>query len=176
MPAPLGSRQNEKPSTYVVQDRKNKKELARLAMQDHMMTAMMGGVLSEQADPATFHRVLDVGCGTGGWIIEAAQAYATMSLVGIDISQRMVRYARTQAEVHQLEDRVEFHSMDVLDALNFPAAFFDLVNLRAGVSFLRTWDWPKMLSELLRVTRPGGVIRVTDSELVFQSNSPALKR
>jgi ubiquinone/menaquinone biosynthesis C-methylase UbiE len=64
--------------------------------------------------------------------------------------------------------------VDALRRLDFPDAFFDLVNLRFGVSFLRTWDWPKLLAELLRVTLPGGVVRVTESEVTAQSNSPAL--
>jgi len=160
----------------MVQDRKNKKELTRLNMQDQMVTAGMGGVLAEQADPTVFHCVLDVGCGTGGWIMEAAQTYPEMSLVGIDISQRMIKYARAQAEAHQVNDRVEFHVMDALSVLNFPAASFDLVNLRFSLSFLRTWDWPKLLDELLRVTCLGGVVRVTDTEAVHQSNSSALTR
>src|SRR5262249_3809606 len=71
-------------------------------------------------------------------------------------------------------DRVEFHVMDALRTLEFPAASFDLVNQRLGVSFLRTWDWPKLLIELLRLTRPGGVVRITDSGVVAPSNSPAL--
>src|SRR5437879_915786 len=134
----------------MVQDRKNKKELTRLNMQDQMVTAGMGGVLPEQADPTVFRRVLDVGCGTGGWIMEEAQNYPEMSLVGIDISQRMIKYARTQAQSHQVDDRVEFWVMDALGQLDFPAASFDLVNLRLGLSFLRTWDWPKLLDKLLR--------------------------
>jgi ubiquinone/menaquinone biosynthesis C-methylase UbiE len=169
-----GSRRNENPSTYFVQDRKNQKELTRLMIQDRLLTVGMGGVLKEQADPTVFGRVLDVGCGAGGWLIEAAEAYPTMSLVGIDISHRMIKYARAQAEAHHVHDRIEFHVMDALRPLDFPAAFFDLVNLRLGVSFLRTWDWPKMLGELQRVTHPGGVVRLTDSETIHQSNSPAL--
>jgi ubiquinone/menaquinone biosynthesis C-methylase UbiE len=164
----------ESPSTYFVQDRRNKNELTRLALQDQMITIGMGGVLPEQCDPTVFRRVLDVGCGTGGWLIGAAKTYPTMSLVGIDISQRMIKHAYTQAEAHQVGDRVEFYIMDALDKLDFPAAFFDLVSLRLSISFVRTWDWPKLLRELLRVTRPGGVVRVTESEVVFQSNSPAL--
>jgi len=174
MPASRDPRVNDNPSTYFVQDRKNQQELTRLKLQDGMITAVMGGVLPEQLDPTVFHRVLDVGCGTGGWIIEAAQTYPTMSLIGIDICQRMVEYACTQAEARQVSGRVKFHVMDALGTLDFPTAVFDLVNLRFGVSFVRTWDWPKMLSELMRVTRPGGVIRVTEGEIGSQSNSPAL--
>jgi len=174
MPAPLSQRQNENPSTYVVQDRKNEKELIRLTIQNRLLTAMMGGVLSEQADPTAFRHVLDVGCGTGGWLIEAAQTYPAMSLVGIDISRRMIRHARAQAEAQHVHDQIEFHVMDVLGTLDFPAAFFDLVNLRLGISFLRTWDWPKMLGKLLHVTCPGGVVRVTEGEVTHESSSPAL--
>src|SRR5713101_8679776 len=90
MPPRLDPRSNDNPNTYFVQDRANRKELTRLAVQDQMLTAGMGGVLPEQADPTLFRRMLDVGCGTGGWLIEAAQTYPTMSLVGIDISRNMI--------------------------------------------------------------------------------------
>ncbi len=174
MSTPLDRRVNDNPSTYFVQDRKNQKELTRVMIQDHMITALMGGVLPEQPDPTVFHHVLDVGCGTGSWLIEAALTYPEMSLVGIDISQRMIKCARTQARDHHVDDRVEFHVMDALCPLDFPAAYFDLVNLRFGISYVRTWDWPTLLTELLRVTRVDGVVRITDCELVHQTNGPAL--
>ena len=66
-------RQKESPSTYLVQDRSNLEEIKRLEIQDQMVTAGMGGVLPERADPTVLQRVLDVGCGTGGWLIETAQ-------------------------------------------------------------------------------------------------------
>jgi ubiquinone/menaquinone biosynthesis C-methylase UbiE len=138
------------------------------------MTATMGGVLSEQADPTKFYRVLDVGCGPGGWVIKTAQTYPAISLVGIDINKEMIKYARAQAEANQVHDRVEFRAMDALLALEFPSASFDLVNQRLGFSFLRTWDWPKMLSELLRVTLPGGIVRLTEPEFMPPNSSPAL--
>jgi ubiquinone/menaquinone biosynthesis C-methylase UbiE len=139
-----------------------------------MITTKMGGVLPEQPDPTVFGRVLDVACGVGNWAIEAGQTYPTMSVVGVDISQRMIGYAHMQAQAYQVSDRVEFHVMDALRPLDFPAASFDLVNLRFAVSFMRTWDWPKLLVELLRLTCPGGVVRVADSVLHLMSNSPAL--
>ena len=166
----------EQPSTYFVQDRSNEEELQRLRIQDQMVTKVMGGVLPAELDPSMFHRVLDVGCGTGGWIIDMAQQYPTMSLIGVDISIRMIEYAREQAIAAHVDDRVEFHRMDALLMLEFPYEFFDLVNLRFSTSFLRTWDWPKLLSEFLRVTRDGGMVRITEGEVAPQSSSPALSQ
>jgi ubiquinone/menaquinone biosynthesis C-methylase UbiE len=163
----------EHPSTYFVQDRSNLQEMNRLLVQDRMLTAGMGGVLAEQPDPVRFERVLDVGCGTGGWLIEVAKSYPTISLlVGVDVSERMLDFARAQAESKGVSARIEFRVMDALRMLEFPTDFFDLVNQRLGWGYLRTWDWPKLLQEFQRVARPGGVIRVTESDM-GGSTSPA---
>ncbi len=176
MSSPHGSHKTEQPNTYFVQDRQSKEELTRLTIQERLVTTAMGGVLAEQADPSIFRRVLDIGCGPGGWIVEAAQTYPTMSLVGIDISQRMIDYAHAQAAAHNVADRIELRVMDALRTLDFPSATFDLVNLRFGVSYIRTWDWPRLLGEIMRVLRPGGVIRLTEPEIIQHSNSVALTR
>src|ERR1700730_4590108 len=95
------------PNTYFVQDRSNENELTRLHFQDGMFTTGMGGVLREQPNPAIFQRVLDVGCGTGGWVIGVATAYQDISLlVGIDASEKMLHFAREQAADQQVAHRV----------------------------------------------------------------------
>src|SRR6266571_148641 len=154
-------------------DRLTKEELVRLVTQDWLVTASMGGVLAEQTTPSAFADVLDVACGSGGWVIEAAQTYPEMTLVGIDLNPRMIDYARAQAAAQHVDDRIELHVMDALGVLDFPDASFDLVNLRFALSFVRTWDWPRLLREFLRVVRPGGVVRLTDEEVIQQSTSPA---
>jgi ubiquinone/menaquinone biosynthesis C-methylase UbiE len=167
----------EHPSTYFVQDRSNQDEMTRLHIQDQMLTAGMGGVLPEQPDPTIFHRVLDVACGTGDWLIKAAKTYPTMStLIGVDVSAKMLGYAREWAEAEQVNDRVEFRVMDALRMLEFPDELFDLVNHRFAASFLRTSDWPKLLNEYQRVCKPGAVIRVTEADFIVSTSSPALMR
>jgi ubiquinone/menaquinone biosynthesis C-methylase UbiE len=166
----------EHPSTYFVQDRSNQDEMDRLEIQDRMLTAGMGGVLPELSDPAQLRHVLDVGCGTGGWLIETARTYPTIKrLVGVDISEKMMVYARTYSETQDLNERVYFQATDALRALPFSDDYFDLVNQRLGVSWLRTWDWKKLLLEYQRVMRPGGIIRISEG-LGAESNSPAFTR
>ncbi len=165
----------EHESTYVVQDRTNREDIIRLEIQDKMMTAVMGGVLEGVGDPTLLRRVLDVGCGTGGWLTEVAKTYPTIEkLVGVDISCTMVKYARGETEALALDERVEFRTMDALRILDFPEASFDLVNQRAGLSWLRTWEWSKVLLEYQRVTRSGGIIRITEGNVDVESSSPAL--
>jgi ubiquinone/menaquinone biosynthesis C-methylase UbiE len=167
-------------NTYPVQDKNNQQEeLKRLVVQDHMFTTVMGGVLPEQQDPIQFRRILDIGCGPGGWILEMAQKYPQIEkLCGIDISTAMVQYALEQAKQRQLSTgvrgRVEFHAMDALRMLEFPDNFFDLVNLRLVASFIRQWEWPKLFSEIHRVLRVGGLVRIVETPIRARSSSQAV--
>jgi ubiquinone/menaquinone biosynthesis C-methylase UbiE len=165
--------------TYVVQDSNNQDELNCLIIQDRMVTDAIGGALPEQQDPSQFRRVLDIGCGPGGWLLEVAQKYPNIQkLYGIDISGTMINYARQQAEQYNMltgpREQVEFLTMDALSYLEFPHEFFDLVNLRFGISFMRQWDWPKLLDEINRVLKTGGIVRIVEGEIGLQSASKAL--
>ncbi|HEY0755779.1 MAG TPA: methyltransferase domain-containing protein [Ktedonobacteraceae bacterium] len=169
--------QPEHPSTYFVTDRSSQDEMNRLLVQDQMLTANMGGVLAEQTDPASFRRVLDVGCGSGGWLLNVATAYPSISLlIGVDVSRKMVDFARGQSAAQQLSERLEYHTMDALRMLEFPNAFFSLVNQRTAAGYLRTWDWPKLLQEYWRVLHSNGIVRITEGDWLGTSNSPALTR
>ncbi len=174
MPSSRNSKKSGSANTYAIYESTKKAELRRLTLQSHMITTAMGGVLSEQSDPSIFRRVLEVGCGTAEWMVEAAQTYPEMTLVGIDINRVMIEYSRTQAKTQGLEARVEFQVMDALRKLEFPENSFDLVNLRFGISFVRNWEWPDLLFEMYRVVRPGGIIRLTECEIGTHGTSQAL--
>jgi ubiquinone/menaquinone biosynthesis C-methylase UbiE len=125
--------------------------------------------------------VLDIGCGPGGWLLETALAYPQIEkLYGIDISSTIINYACQQAEQRNMKtgpaERIEFLVMDALLFLEFPENFFDLVNLRFGVSFMRQWDWPKLFNEMNRVTRTGGIVRIVEGIMGPYSSSEALSQ
>ena len=148
-------------------------EMARLLLQDRLITKGMGGLFSERSDLAGIHRVLDVACGPGGWALEVAFTYPEIEVVGLDISPPMINYARAQARVQGL-DNADFVVMDIQKPLDFPDESFDLVNARF-INFLPTAAWPKLMQEFKRITRPGGTIRLTESEWWYYTNSPALE-
>ncbi len=178
MPDNPSEPRRELPNTYFVKDRTSVDEQTRLRVQDELITKGMGGLLPEQSDEtvAGFQRILDIGCGTGGWLIQTAKMYPHIPrLIGIDANSHMIDYALERAMEEQVEDRVEFQVMDALLVLEFPQDYFDLVNLRFGTSFMRTWNWPKLLKEMQRVTRPGGIVRLSEYER-FTSKDPATLR
>ncbi len=146
-------------------------EMARLLDHDRHITKGMGGLLSERSnDFSGLHRVLDLGCGPGGWVQEVAFANPKIEVVGVDISQQMISYAQMQSKVQGLTN-TEFRVMDIQQPLDFPDDYFDLVNARQ-IAFLSPAVWPSFLQECMRITKSGGTIRLTETEGNI-SNSPA---
>src|SRR2546429_592393 len=154
-------------------DPENVAEMARLLGQDHYITKGMGGLLSERSDLSSIHRILDVACGPGGWALALASTYPEIEVVGGDISRAMISYANTQVRVQGLNN-ASFQVMDIQKPLNFPDSSFDLVNARF-INFLPAAAWPELMHEFGRITRPGGTIRLTESEWWYYTNSPALE-
>ncbi len=158
-------------SRYPLIDPESIPETVRLLNSARLYTRLMGGLLAEQADPAVFQDVLDIGCGPGMWALDLAFTYPDMWVMGIDIGEQRVRYARRMAAEQGLNN-AHFRVMDATGSLDFPAASFDLVNAQFLFEDLPTDAWAPLLRECRRILRPGGIVRLTESE-VATSNSPA---
>ena len=156
-------------------DHESGAEMTRLLDQDRLFTKAMGGLLPERSnDFSGLHRVLDLGCGPGGWVQEVAFANPEVEAVGVDISQQMIAYAQMQARMQGLHN-AKFRVGDIQQPLDFPDNYFDLVNARL-VAFLTPAMWPKFVRECVRIARPGGIIRLTESEAGTITNSAALEK
>ncbi len=162
-------------NSYVI-DPENAAEMARLINQDQIVTAAMGGIFPPDLDGAALTSVLDLACGPGGWAQELAFRYPRIQVTGVDISQQMILYARAQARVQGL-DNAHFLVMDVTRPLALPDASFDLVNARFTMAFVRQAEvWQAMIGEMVRVTRPGGIIRLTEGDDLGRTSSPAFQQ
>lgn len=161
-------------NSYIL-DSESATEMARLIAQDRLITQGMGGLFPEQADTTNFHDILDIACGPGAWVCDVAFAHPGAHVTGIDISNKMIEYARATAWSQRLEN-TSFQVMDALKPLDFPDNSFDLVNARFLVAFLPATAWPKLLEECARITRPGGIIRLTEFDEPATTNSAAVAR
>jgi ArsR family transcriptional regulator len=98
----------------------------------------------------------DIGCGTGSLTVELARF--ARKVIGVDLSQEMLRRARQVTKARELRN-VEFRRGDALDlpleTLSVDAAFCVMV-----LHFLAEPE--RAVAELCRVTRPGGSVIVVD--------------
>jgi ubiquinone/menaquinone biosynthesis C-methylase UbiE len=174
-PEPYGLTQKND-NSYFIQD--SGSELARLVEQERAFEMALGGLLPEQPDQdafvAPFRHVLDVACGSGGWALAMAQKYPQLEVKGCDIDERMINYANSQARVGRL-DNASFRVMDARNPLDYPDNSFDLVNAR-WMAVIGTAAWPRTIKEIARITRPGGIVRLTESEDFGITNSRAFER
>jgi ubiquinone/menaquinone biosynthesis C-methylase UbiE len=165
MPTPTNPSENQ--STYFINP-EEAAETIRLIDLDRLFTREMGSLFPTGLDLSRVQLVLDLACGPGGWAVDVARTYPNMDVVGADLSQKMVRYAQAHARAHKL-DNVSFQVMDVLEPLAFPDEAFDFVNARLISGFMPKEAWPSLLQECVRITRPGGSIRLTDGEWGFST-------
>lgn len=104
------------------------------------------------------HEVLDVGCGIGAGPAYVARTFGCR-VVGVDLSERMIGWARRRVHEEGVADLVELRTADVL-ALPFPANRFDVVVCESVLAFVE--DKAQAIRECVRVTRPGGYVGLNE--------------
>jgi len=101
--------------------------------------------------------VLDIGCGTGLLLAQAAERFPKAKLTGVDAATEMIRVARSTAPPRA---PVEFLQASA-ENLPFAPASFDLV--LTTMSFHHWADQPAALREVRRVLTPDGLFALTDA-------------
>jgi len=100
--------------------------------------------------------IVDVGCGTGEWVIEVAEEFPTAYVYGLDLSPIQPTY---------VPDNAEFIVTDISEGMpDFDDGRTDVVHSRfciSAIALIRylhagiTRDqWPVYLQEILRILKP----------------------
>lgn len=106
--------------------------------------------------------VLDVATGTGDFAILISRLLSPQKIVGIDISEGMMKVASEKVShltKEQCPSEILFKKGDCTN-LSFPDSSFDAVTVAYGVRNFQDLD--AGLKEMLRVLRPGGHLLIVE--------------
>jgi ubiquinone/menaquinone biosynthesis C-methylase UbiE len=141
-------------------------EVRRLDFQHYLLRRAMSG--NYRAPLKRPKNILDVGCGTGLWAQEMAQVFPEANVIGLDIFDPPTRlHASIKPSNYQ------FVMADALKGLPFSSYQFDFVHQRALSYVIPTSHWHQVVKELVRVTRPGGIVELVEPGSILQNAGPA---
>lgn len=106
-------------------------------------------------DPGKGEKVLDVGCGSG--ILAAMLARSSgASVLGIDINESAIRFARSRFRLPNLEYRI-----GLVDDLDIPEGTIDKIAFLEVIEHITEAQGREVLRDFHRLLRPGGTVVIT---------------
>ncbi|MEE2758246.1 MAG: class I SAM-dependent methyltransferase, partial [Myxococcota bacterium] len=125
------------------------------AIMRRMLLPEILDTLAKETEPT----LLDVACGTGRFIKQVSQLRPQVTITGVDLSPFYVDYAAT----HCRSPNVRCTTANA-ESLPFPDNSFSVVTCIYLFHELPKDVRRQVMSELVRVAKPGGLIAVLDSE------------
>ncbi|RIA93888.1 S-adenosyl-L-methionine-dependent methyltransferase [Glomus cerebriforme] len=163
-----GRRFHNTTSKYSLPNDKN--EVDRLELSHDLFKYAFGGNYSSpiQNKLEDGIAVLDIGCGTGKWIIDNAMDYPKSTFIGIDMSPIFPKENKPQ--------NAGFIECDVLYGLPFPSNTFDFVHQRLLCTAFSEKQWITVIKEIMRVLKPSGYVEFMESDpLKFHNSGPCTR-
>ena len=166
----VGGRRHLADAPYVLP--RDDQEINRLDFQHYMLRyALRGNFAAPVGSPAS---ILDVGSGTGRWAMEMAAYFPDTNVVATDIvTPPEEASAAPGSALEQRPENYTFVPGNVLNGLSFADGSFDFVHMRLLIFAIPQESWPKVVAELVRVTRPGGWIELVETG-PQQNGGPAM--
>jgi ubiquinone/menaquinone biosynthesis C-methylase UbiE len=120
--------------------------------------------------PAADCRLLELGCGPGFYARALAQRFRQMSVLGIDSSEELVKYAREKAGARNLHN-CAFECGDVLHLLQPDNSFSHLLASRL---FTILPERERAVAEIFRVLESAGRCFIAEPRFAFSASIPLL--
>jgi len=166
IPQPLqDSRQYLENSTYQLP--KDAEEDVRLDFQHHVLFHAIGNHYVAPISPP-LPLILDVGTGTGIWANEMARLFPDAVVVGIDLTNRSFKEPTRPNCLLRLGN--------VVNGLPFPDELFSYTHQRLLVAGITAENWPRVIRELVRVTRKNGWLELIEASSLAEGAGPATAR
>jgi trans-aconitate methyltransferase len=149
-----------KPGAYPLPN--DEAELDRLNIVHHMLKKALDDKLF-LAPISDFHRVLDIGTGTGIWAIEMGDLFPQAEFLGNDLSP---------VQPSWVPPNVKFEVDDIEDKWAYGAPH-DFIFCR-GLSFA-VGDFPKLMKQAFRNVRKGGWVEFQDFNVALYAEDGSYK-
>lgn len=106
---------------------------------------ILDGELHEAPINENPQRVLDLGCGTGIWAIEFADANPSADVIGVDLSPIQPKF---------VPPNCRFEVDDITQEWTYPDNHFDFIHVRAMIGSIP--DWTGLYKKAYTHMKPGG--------------------
>jgi len=116
----------------------------------------------EQAHSVHLNKVLDVCTGTGDLALELAKRYPAAKVVGIDISNQMLKIGTEKIKEASLNGRITLLQSDLFH-LPFKDEVFDAVSI--GFGFRNLHNFGGGIKEMVRVLKQDGILLILELTL-----------
>ncbi|KAK1772791.1 S-adenosyl-L-methionine-dependent methyltransferase [Phialemonium atrogriseum] len=130
-------------------------EMYRIIMDDKLYAAPIGD------NPQS---VLDVGCGTGIWAIDFADAHPSADVLGVDLSPIQPNF---------VPPNCRFEVDDINKDWTFPENKFDFVHIRAMTGCIP--DWTEFYAKAMKHVKPGGFVEHVELWGIASSDDNTLR-
>ncbi|KAJ7633129.1 S-adenosyl-L-methionine-dependent methyltransferase [Roridomyces roridus] len=147
----------------------NAEEVARLDdVHDAFREYFDGGLCAFQLKNERPQRVLELGCGSGAWAIQAAIEFPQAQVVAVDISPLPAHRV--------LPDNMSFQFVDLREELPFERESFDIVHAR--MVMVNVPNTKEVIHKAARLVKPGGLLLLDepDYKSMLNTGGPAVQR
>ncbi|PPR04105.1 hypothetical protein CVT24_010678 [Panaeolus cyanescens] len=110
-------------------------------------------------------KVLELGCGTGTWVLQCARQWKDTHFVGLDIVPLQPNLQNVGSL--DLASRITWVQHNFLEGLPFPNEEFDFVHIKRIALGVPEDKWDALFEEVTRVMKPGGAFELIEEDLFF---------
>ncbi|KAI0803574.1 S-adenosyl-L-methionine-dependent methyltransferase [Xylaria sp. FL0064] len=130
----------------------------------HLLTLLLDNKLYLAPIAEGAIKVLDIGCGTGIWAIDFADAHPEAEVVGTDISPSQPEW---------VPPNLKFEIEDCTQPWTYPRDTFDFIHLR--YLFGSIPDWDALYAEAFKACKPGGWVEAVDPSVNLRSDDGSVR-
>ncbi|KAI8997824.1 S-adenosyl-L-methionine-dependent methyltransferase [Pilobolus umbonatus] len=111
--------------------------------------------------------VLDLGTGNGIWALEIASERPDCKVIGLDIRPPHEQQGRPR--------NLQYIDADITQYWPLETGSVDYIFQRSMGQVIQKQQWPLVLSEMMRVLKPGGTIELLEADLWYHNPGPVQK-